>query len=122
MEFHNQVKDEAVSIQTVQAFLKLLYPFAPHIAEELNANLGFKKSLVTESWPTYNAAKIQESTVEIVIQVNGKVKGKLSLPANCLEDAVKEKALELESIKSLLAGESIKRVIYVPGRLMNLVI
>ncbi len=122
MEFHNQVKDEAVSIQTVQAFLKLLYPFAPHIAEELNANLGFKKSLVTESWPTYNAAKIQESTVEIVIQVNGKVKGKLSLPANCSENAVKEKALELESIKSLLAGESIKRVIYIPGRLMNLVI
>lgn len=122
MEFHNQVKDEQVSKEFVQTFLKLLYPFAPHIAEELNFILGNKESLQKQEWPKYDESKTIDSEAEIIVQVNGKVKGKIIVSVNAQEAEVKEKALEIPAVKQALAQDSIKRTVYVKGRLVNLVI
>jgi leucyl-tRNA synthetase len=127
MEFYNQVKDESVDVESVRKFLILLYPFAPHIAEELNAHLGKvgkKKtgSLQLEPWPTFDASVIVEKEVEVVVQVNGKVKGKIKLPAGSEEEAVKIEALNSEAVKKAMANDTVKRVIFVKDRLINLVV
>lgn len=122
MEFHNQVKDEAVSKEYFQTFLKLLYPFAPHISEELFSLLGNKKSLQEETWPMYDEAKIIESIVDVIVQINGKVRGKIQVSVNSEESEVKAKAMELSAVKQALLQESVKRTIYIKGRLINLVI
>ncbi len=122
MEFYNSVKDETASLESKRKFLILLYPFAPHIVEELNFILDGKKSLQFESWPKFNPKKIQISTVEIIIQVNGKVKGKISVPAGSGENEIKNLALKIEGVAKIISGSSVKRVIFVPNRLINLVI
>jgi leucyl-tRNA synthetase len=129
MEFHNEVKDELISRESIKVFLKLLYPFAPHISEELNqlvdrmrGHANRQQSLQQGSWPTFDPAKIVDTTVEIVVQVNGKVKGKITVPSGCDESAVKELGVNLPVVKIMLNGLQIKRVIFVPNRLINLVI
>ena len=122
MEFHNEVKDEAISALTLKTFLTLLYPFAPHLAEELNQILGGSKSLQLETWPAFSAALIVDQTVEIVVQINGKVKGKISLPADSNQQTVQAEAMKLAAIKQALVADSIKRVVFVKNRLINFVI
>ncbi len=122
MEFHNQVKDEKIDIELIKKFLVLLHPFAPHITEELNQILGGKTSLQHEKWPEYDPALIVDEIVEIVVQVNGKVKGKIQIPSGSGEDAAKQEAVKLEVVKKALIGDSVKRVIFVKDRLINLVI
>lgn len=122
MEFHNKIRNENISVLEIKQFLILLYPFAPHIAEELNEVLGGKKSLQGEAWPKFDAKKIVADTVNIVVQINGKIKDKLTLPIGSSESSVKNVVLELQKIKQALGTETIKRVVYVPDRLINLVI
>ena len=122
MEFHNEIKGEAVTPAFARTFLKLLYPFAPHISEVLNQSLGGKKILQTEAWPEYDRAKIAETEAEIVVQVNGKVRGKIVMPVGASEAEAKQKALELSAVKQVAAETSLKRVIYIKGRLINLVV
>jgi leucyl-tRNA synthetase len=122
MEFHNEIKTEAVSKEFIKTFLILLYPFAPHIAEELYQSIGGKKSLQLESWPKFEPHLVIDQTVEIVVQVNGKVKGKLTVDRGIGEEVLKKQALELPAVKQSLVDESVKRVIYVPNKLINLVI
>ncbi len=122
MEFHNEIKDEFITLKSVQAFLVVLYPFAPHLSEELNQILGFKKSLQLESWPGYDPAKTLDQTIEIVVQINGRVKAKLNVARDSGQEAVKGKVLELDAVKQALVDESIKRLIFVPNKLINLVI
>ena len=122
MEFHNQIRDEKVSSVFVCTFLKLLYPFASHVAEELNQVLGGKKPLQTAAWPKYEESMTIESEVEIVVQVNGRVRGKVVLARNAEEAEAKQKALDLVAVKQAIADSSIKRAIYVKGRLINFVV
>jgi len=122
MEFYNQVKDEALSQQSLKQFLILLYPFAPHICEELHSILGGKKSLQLEKWPQFDPKKIIDQTVEVIIQVNGKIKGKVIVQTGSTEEQVKLLALGMEPVKQALVEESVKRVVFVPNRLINLVI
>jgi leucyl-tRNA synthetase len=122
MEFYNAVKDETVSIASFKKFLVLLYPFAPHLTEELHQILGGKKSLQLEKWPKFDAFKLVESTADIIIQVNGKVKGKITVVSGSSESQVKLEALKNEGVVKALAGNEIKRVVFVPNKLMNLVI
>jgi leucyl-tRNA synthetase len=116
------VRHEPVSREKVKKFLILLYPFAPHVCEELSQILGGKKSLQLESWPTFDPAKVVEQNAEVVVQINGKVRGKVTVPFNSKEDQVKAEAVKLEPVQKALTGSSIKRAIYVPNRLINLVI
>ncbi len=122
MEFHNQIKSEPVGMEYIKTFLILLYPFAPHISEELNLAIGGRRSLQLEKWPQYDASAIADQTVEIVVQINGKVKGKINLPADSSEEAAKVEALKLEAVKNALVNDSIKRTVFVKNRLINLVV
>jgi leucyl-tRNA synthetase len=129
MEFYNEVKDETVSTESVKTFLKLLYPFAPHISEELNqlvdktrGHAKSQQSLQDEKWPLYDPKFVVDKTVEIVVQINGRVKGKLAVDAGSSQQQVSAKILELDPVKQALINETIKRTIFVPDRLINLVI
>ncbi len=122
MEFYNAVKEEPISKESFKKFLAVLYPFAPHLTEELHQMLGGKKSLQLEKWPKFDESKLAESTVEIIIQVNGKVRGKITVMADSKEDAVKTEALKNEGVTRALAGNEIKRLVFVPNKLINLVV
>ncbi|OIO20119.1 MAG: leucine--tRNA ligase [Candidatus Magasanikbacteria bacterium CG1_02_32_51] len=103
-------------------FLKLLSPFAPHMAEELWENFGNKNSISTEKWPEYDEAKIKEDTITVVVQVNGKVRDSLEVPVEISEEDIKVQVLALENVKKWLEGKEPKKVIYVKGRLVSIVV
>ena len=99
-------------------FLKILAPFCPHIAEELWKG----KSIFLESWPKYDEKLIKKEIFELVIQVNGKVRGKVEVRANISEDEAKKLALSDNRTSKWLVNKKPKKVIYVKGRLVNIVI
>ena len=106
--------------EAAETFVLLLAPACPHLAEELWARLGREYSVHNQAWPVWDEELAAEETVEIVIQVNGKIKDRVMIPADADEDEVKEIALEREVIKGLLGGQPPRKVIYVKGRLMNI--
>jgi leucyl-tRNA synthetase len=103
-------------------FLKLLAPFAPHLAEELWEKLGHKTSIHLEKWPEYDLAKIAEGQMLIVIQVNGRVRDKITVAADISEDDLKKQALVSARIKEILQGKTPEKVIVVPRKLVNIVL
>ncbi len=113
---------EAVSKHDFSMLLRLLAPFAPHITDELWTALGNKKSIHLSPWPIYDTVKTVSDTVTVAIQVNGKVRGEMKIAAGALEEEVTKQATELESIKKWLNGATVKKVIYVKNRLINIVI
>ncbi len=123
MEFTNEFTSMEVRPKSVlEPFVLLLSPFAPHAAEELWELLGHTQSLAYEPWPTYDAALLVESEIEVPVQVNGKVRGKVTVPADANQAAVEAAAKAHESIAQNLAGKTIAKVIYVPGKLLNMVV
>ncbi|HHU81756.1 MAG TPA: leucine--tRNA ligase [Firmicutes bacterium] len=106
--------------EAAESFVLLLAPACPHLAEELWARLGREYSVHNQAWPVWDKELAAEETVEIVIQVNGKIKDRVMIPADAGEDEVREIALEREVIKELLGGKPPRKVIYVKGRLMNI--
>jgi leucyl-tRNA synthetase len=103
------------------AFLKLLGPFAPHIAEELRARAGGEGSIAHETWPTWDEALCVENTVEIVVQVNGKVRARFDAARGLPREALEATALKVERVAELLAGLTVRKVISVPDKLVNIV-
>ncbi len=122
MDFHNKVKDQQVSLDFLKTFLILLYPIAPHISEELNEIIGGQASLQNATWPEYDPTMLQSDEWNIVIQVNGKVKGKLTVPANIPEAEIEQQVLAMENIIDTLGGQTPQRVVHVPGKLINIVL
>jgi leucyl-tRNA synthetase len=108
--------------EAIKTTVLLLSPFCPHICEEMWQKLGYKKTTIKEKWPTYNRDLIKEETITYVIQVNGKVRSKLEVPAEITEEELKEKVLFDEKIKKWIENKEIKRFIFVPKRLVNIVI
>jgi leucyl-tRNA synthetase len=106
----------------MEKFVLLLSPFAPHIAEELWALLGHTTTLAYEPWPAFDPAKLTESDVEIPIQVNGKVRGKLRVPVGIDKAAMQAMAEADPQVQALIAGKEIAKVIAVPGRMVNFVV
>ena len=103
-------------------FLILLQPFAPHIAEELFSKLGPSEiPLSYLPWPKYDPAWLVEDTIEIPVQVNGKLRDRITVPANATSQTIEAAALANEKVQSFLAGKTIKKVIIVPGKLVNIV-
>lgn len=109
--------------KVLETFLLLLSPFAPHIAEELWQRLGHETTLAYEPWPEYEEKYLVQDRVEVVIQINGKVRSKMVLPSSEAEDrnVLQEKALQLEDVKKRLEGKTVRKVISVPGKLVNIV-
>ena len=100
----------------------VLAPLAPHLAEELWARLGHDGSLAYERWPSYDEKMIAEKTAELAVQVNGKIRGRITVAAEASKEDCIAAAKGLPSVASLLEGKSIVKEIVVPGRLVNLVI
>ena len=103
-------------------FVTLLYPFAPHISEEIYVNIGCEGVLNQQKWPEYDPALCVDETVEIAVQINGKVKAKLNVPAGLGKDELVAAAMEDEAVKKLIEGKEIVKAIGVPSKLVNIVV
>lgn len=122
MVFVNEAyKEEQVPKAAIVDFVKMLSPIAPHIAEELWSVLGHNDTITYEPWPTYDEALLVENEVEIVIQINGKIRSRMIVPAKLAREELEKKALDDEKIKAELAGKTIRKVIVVPDKLVNIV-
>lgn len=113
---------EKVSKETIRIYIQLLAPFAPHIAEELWQRCGCTPSVSEAPWPKFDPAKLVETTQKIIIQVNGKMRGEVTLPINCEQKEVIQIAKADPKVQSFLEGKRIVKEIYVPGKILNLVI
>jgi leucyl-tRNA synthetase len=100
----------------------LLAPFAPYLSHELWEMLGEKGNLLKAPWPKYDAALAKEEEIEIPVQINGKLRSRIVVPADSSEDFVLDHALADEKIQAAIAGKQIVKKIYVPGRLINIVV
>src|SRR5690625_173990 len=105
----------------IEGFVKLLSPIAPHIAEELWSRLGNTETIAYEAWPTYDEAKLVENEVEIVLQIMGKVRSKINVAKDITKEELEKQALEDEKIQEWLEDKTIRKVIVVPGKLVNIV-
>ncbi len=123
MEFVNFfTKEESRPKSVMQDFVLLLAPYAPHMAEELWQLLGSNQSLAYQPWPSFDLALTKNAEIEVPIQINGKVRGRVTVPANCNQTDLEQAAKSELKIAELLAGKEIVKVIVVPGRLVNIVI
>jgi leucyl-tRNA synthetase len=123
MIFVNEfTKADIRPLSALNDFVKILYPFAPHIAEELWHILGNTNSLWFEDFPKYDESKLQKSEVEIIVQINSKIKAKCFIAVNAAADEMETTALALPEIAQLVEGKSIKKKIVVPGKLVNFII
>jgi leucyl-tRNA synthetase len=105
-----------------QSLVLLLAPFAPYLAQELWEMLGEKGSLLKAAWPQYDAALAKEEELQIPVQINGKLRSLIVVPADATEDFVVERALADEKVRAAIAGKQIVKKIYVPGKLLNIVV
>jgi leucyl-tRNA synthetase len=113
--------EEALPRASAEAFALLLAPFAPHLAEELWQRLGRSGSLARQPWPVADAGRLVERTVRLVVQVNGKKRDEVVLPADASESAIRAAALATEGVERHLQGREPRQVIVIPGRLVNVV-
>jgi len=107
--------------EACEAIIKLLNPMVPHITEELWQMLGNEQRLCTISWPKADATIARPDVVEIIVQVNGKLRAKVSVPQNATEEEVKEAALQEPKVQKHIEGKAIRKIIHVPNRLLNIV-
>ena len=123
MVFINECyKAEVLPKKYVEGFIKMLSPICPHVTEELwqivtNSN----ETISYQAWPAYDEAKLVDDEVEIVVQINGKVKAKLMVPADANKDALEQIAMEASQVKEQIDGKTVRKVIAVPGKLVNIV-
>ena len=122
MEFVNAVTaQEKRPRALLEPFVLLLAPYAPHLAEELWEKLGHKQSLACEPWPKYDAALLVESTVTVILQVNGKLRDRIEAPAKASQAELEKLALANPRVQEHLKGKQVKKVVVVPGKLVNIV-
>ncbi|WP_282173562.1 leucine--tRNA ligase [Cytobacillus firmus] len=122
MVFINEAYKADVLPKTfAEGFVKMLSPIAPHISEELWSKFGHDESIAYEAWPAFDEAKMVDDEVEIVIQINGKVKAKLMVPADAKKDLLEQIAMGDEKVKEQIDGKTVRKVIAVPGKLVNIV-
>ena len=106
----------------MKTLIKLLNPVAPHITEEINEMCGFGPELIRDSWPKCDEKALVKDSVEVAIQINGKVRGKLEIPASLTRDNAQDYFMGLDEVKNLIGDKPVKKFIFVPGRLVNIVI
>ncbi len=123
MSLLNEVYDHgSINHGELKTFLLLLNPFAPHLTEEMWEQCQFGGMVTDQKWPTYDPEKCKEAQVEIVIQVNGKIRGRAQVAADASKEQLLQTAKELPEIHSLVDGKTVVKEIVVPGKLVNLVV
>ncbi|MDX1681780.1 MAG: class I tRNA ligase family protein, partial [Phycisphaeraceae bacterium] len=115
------VQLDTVPRAVAEPLVLLLAPMAPHITEELWRRLGHEETLARAPWPEADPDALVQETVELPVQVNGKVRGHIDVPADADQDAIEAAAREAENVQEHLAGKEVRKVIVVPGRLVNIV-
>ena len=115
-------KEPGITGESLETFVLLLSPFAPHLGEEIWSRLGHSRTLAYEPWPEYEAELVQAETVTISIQVNGKLRGTLTVPAGMGQNTVVEQAREVKGVQRHLEGKTVRKEIFVPGRIVNFVV
>jgi leucyl-tRNA synthetase len=104
-----------------RTYAKLLAPFAPHLAEELHSWMGGTGSIYDAGWPEWDESALVQSEIELVLQVNGKVRGKINVPADADEEQLRTWALNNERVQSFVGDKTVRKVVVVPGKLVNIV-
>ena len=118
---NNVEKFGSITKEEYKIYLMLLDPFAPHICEEIWKSMGFGGMIVDQQWPKYDEAKCVDETVEIAVQITGKVRARINIPADATQEQAIEAAKADPTIAGLLEGKNVVKEIYVPGRLVNIV-
>ncbi len=111
-----------VLLEAIETLVLLLAPFAPHVCEEMWMRLGRRFSVVNRNWPVADAEVAQEDSVEMPVQVNGKVRGHIKVPRGATEEQVRRAALEEPKVKANLDGKQVAKVVVVPGRMVSVVV
>ncbi|WP_239747487.1 leucine--tRNA ligase [Mammaliicoccus sp. C-M11] len=114
-------KQDKLSKAYIEGFVKMLSPIAPHISEELWAKLGHDDTIAYEEWPTFDPSLLVDNEVEIVIQVNGKLKEKTKVSKDLSKEEMEQFALEIDKVKQAIEGKTVRKVIAVPQKLVNIV-
>lgn len=123
MIFVNEAyKADELPVQAMEHFVQMLSPLAPHLAEELWSKLGHNESITYAAWPAYDEALTIDNEVEVVVQVNGKIVERVMVANDLDEAGLQQTAMELEKVQEALAGKSIRKVIAVKGKLVNIVV
>jgi leucyl-tRNA synthetase len=117
-----RVETIAVVKEAVEALVLMLAPFAPHICEEMWEMLGHGQALAWQRWPTFDADAARAAEIVVPVQVNGKLRGRVLVPAEADQALVEERALADEKVKAAIAGKKIVKMIYIPGKLLNIVV
>jgi len=122
MEFVNYFTGQnARPLNCMEDFVLMLAPLAPHISEELWRALGHAESLAFEPWPVFDPKYVQESEIEMPVQINGKVRGRITVPAGASSSDIEQSALDDPRVKKYLEGFSVRKVIVIPLKLINIV-
>jgi leucyl-tRNA synthetase len=123
MEMMNEIsKDVNISKGSLEKILKLLSPFAPYVTEELWEKLGNTFSIHVTDWPDVDEKVLVEDVVVLPVQVNGKLRGEIEVKKDMSEEDIKKSATSQENVKKYLEGKTIKKFVYVPGRIANIVV
>jgi leucyl-tRNA synthetase len=122
MEFVNEMTAKGATRDDLLTLVKLVGPYAPHLGDEAWEKLGEKGYLVDAAWPTFDPALTVDAVVTLAIQVNGKVRGSLEVARDTAEDDIRNQALAVPNVAKHLDGKTVRKVIVVPGRIVNIVI
>ncbi len=123
MVFAKEAEKKGLSKKQLETFVKLIAPYAPHLAEEIWQNaLGNSESVHLQQYPEYDEEKIKDESIIIAVQINGKVRAEIAISPEASEEEVKEKALSNDKVQKYIEGKEIKKFIYIPGRIVNIVI
>jgi leucyl-tRNA synthetase len=122
-KYDAEVKTKNIKLfeETITDLIKLVAPFAPHFAEEMWEQLGYEYSIFNQTWPEFDEKALVRDTIEVAVQINGTVRGKIEISANAENSEAEAAALADEKIRQFLEGKEVKKVIVVKGRLVNIV-
>ncbi len=115
-------KQETITHDDYRTIIELLNPFAPHITEEINEVCALGEPLCNSPWPKYNPSKIVDATYEMVVQVNGKVRGKMQVDTNTSKEDMEKLALEIDNVKKFIEGKEIIKIITIQSKIVNIVV
>jgi len=118
----NAMEKTSVTKEQIGILLRLLAPFAPHMTEELWLLLGNKKSIHIALWPAFDSTKLVDEKITIIVQINGKVRAQIVVSKDATEEIIKKEAQENPEVTKWLDGQAVKKIIYVPGRVVNIVV